>query len=386
MLMQRSGINARVTSQQMPRVAMVQTGTGTQQQSYIVGPQIGQQQQPQLQVLKLQQRPATGQSIIVGQQQQQSPQAPPPNLNVAHQRLLMHQEQQDFKVKPQMLQTQSPDGSFDLNGLNSINNTVAPNVQITVKPRQQTSTSTTIISKQQMSTNQDVNAQMSPRYTTTVVGNNNASMQQVPSTTMIPQSPVLAPQLSPSPQTNHPVSSTAMLRGPNNSAAGSQYNHNNSTVYPSPQNTLSGSSSGAASGGQVPSPFSTTNRMSPGHYVTNTTTPSGGMSASASPSPVGSVSPMISQIASPQSVNSGQPITQINWQQQGSPSTSNRPMSSNTVPSPAQVMSPSSTSNQQMPQSNSPVTPAQPGTVQQSNPMLNDQLSSGRYMEIKFFC
>ncbi|OTF79085.1 hypothetical protein BLA29_007642, partial [Euroglyphus maynei] len=250
------------------------------------------------------------QSIVLGQG--------PPNLNVAHKRLLMHQEQQDFNVKPS-------DGGFDINGLNSINNTVAPNVQITVKPRQQQS-----IAQQDM-----IVTQMSPRY---IIGNNNNTSGniQVPSTPpILPQSPApgSAQVLSPSPAQG-PNSGGIVSRGNNNIPT--SYNLNASYTT-SPQTTL-------ASGQQISSPFSSTNHMSPGHFVAGNSN----MSTSASPSPAPPQSPML--VPSPQSVNNQQqqPITQINWQQQASPAatTSNRISSGNNhnVPSPAQqVMSPSPT-------------------------------------------
>lgn len=367
-----SMMNARIGQQQqqqsntavMQRVAAMQqvqqvSGTGN---TFLVGQTTTTtntgQQQPQIQLVRMPKGTinsgVTGtQAIVLGQG--------PPNLNVAHKRLLMHQEQQDFNVKPS-------DGGFDINGLNSINNTVAPNVQITVKPRQ------ALPSQQQATVQQDVIVtQMSPRYV--IGGNNNTSGNiQVPSTPpILPQSPAPCPAqvLSPSPvqgpTSGGVVSSSAVLR--NNGP--SSYNHSASYAT-SPQTTLA-----TGGGQQVPSPFSSTNHMSPGHFVAGNSN----MSTSASPSPAPPQSPMLVQ--SPQSVNNQQqqPITQISWQQQASPAatTSNRLSSGNNhnVPSPAQqVMSPSGPTT--MPKS--PVTtPNLVSIQQQSNPMLNAQLSGGNY-------
>ncbi|XP_075676651.1 uncharacterized protein LOC113796041 isoform X3 [Dermatophagoides pteronyssinus] len=354
-----SMMNSRIGQQQQSNAAVMQRVAAMQQVSgtgntYLVGPtttatNTGQQQQ--IQFVRMSKGAVnsglTGtQSIVLGQG--------PPNLNVAHKRLLMHQEQQDFNVKPS-------DGGFDINGLNSINNTVAPNVQITVKPRQ------AMPSQQQATAQQDIIVtQMSPRY---VIGSNNNTSGniQVPSTPpILPQSPVPGSTqvLSPSP-VQGPTSTGVVSRGNNNGPV--SYNHSVSYTT-SPQTTLATASCG--NGQQVPSPFSSTNHMSPGHFVTGNSN----MTTSASPSPAPPQSPML--VPSPQSVNN-QPITQISWQQQASPAASapNRISSGNhNVPSPAQqVLSPSGPPT--MPKS--PVTaPNLVSIQQQTNPMLNAQLSS----------
>lgn len=354
MLVQKSGVmNLRGQQAVMQRVAAVVQASQQPGTSYLIeqtsatnSNQLGPQQ---IQLVRI---PKIGTQTVVGAN------SSTPNLNIAHKRLLMHQEQQDFNVKSQM-QTQSNEGGFDINGLNSINNTVAPNVQITVKPRQ---LPTNMSSQQQSTETQDGLAQISPRYSS-------VAAMQVPS--VLPQSPVSGSQSNAGPPINSAVLRTVAT-----------YSNQNTSVYASPQSTMA--VSGMSAGGttvlisQAPSPFAANNRMSPAHFVNSSNqTPNsvGHASASASPSPVPPVSPMIQPIASPQSVGSNTQISQINWQQQASPSTSNR--ISNSIPSPAQVMSPSS-STQNMPPSNSPA--ASQGSVsvqQQSNPMLNAQLSGG---------
>lgn len=239
-------------------------------------------------------------------------------------RLLLQQSHQQL-----VPQSQQPDNcNYPDNIKDLLNSSVVPNAQITIKARPPGSNTVTVAGPQQP------DAQLSPCY---AVGGNTTTMQ-VPSTPVLPQSPVPGSQLSPGPG-NTPGAS-APLR---NVAAAYQPPPN--TVYPSPQAT------------SAPSPFTASNRMSPGHFVGNN---GAVVSSAASPSPVPPVSPLVQQIASPQQ-SSGQSIS---WQQQASPASR---LSSN-VPSP-QVMSPSSTAT------------SVPGMAplvsiqQKTNPMLNAQLS-----------
>lgn len=315
---------------QRPGIAGQQSQTGSLVNNYMVGPQTQSPTVSQQQMLVNSIR--LTKSIVGAQSSQNS--LNNKQLLEQQKRLLLQQSHQQL-----VPQSQQPDNcTFPDNIKELLNSSVVPNAQITMKPRQ-----TSAVQQQ------DNSSQLSPCYVPSV--GNNAAMQ-VPSTPVLPQSPVAGSQLSPGPG-NTP---TAALRTASYSPAAHPQSN---TVYASPQTT------------SASSPFSSNNRMSPGHFMGNNNV-TVASSSSASPSPAPPVSPLVQQIASPQQ-STGQPMTPITWQQQVSPANSTR-LSSN-VPSP-QVMSPSSTSTSTLPHSATNLPPNGMVSLQQkTNPMLNAQLS-----------
>lgn len=273
-------------------------------------------------------------------------------------RLLLQQQQQEMVSQSQ----QPPDSQFsglvpeNINEL--LNSPRVPNAQITMKPRQQVS----------MSGQDGGLPQLSPRYATAVIGggggNGGGQMQmaQAPNSAsiLLPNSPASIPAGS----TSSPSPGQMNVRTPLG-----HHMQQQQQIYASPQTPSNGSQ-----------PSFPSNRMSP-FGATNNMVQQQGPNPSASPSPVPPMSPLVQHqmVASPASATST-----LSWQQQASPAAQGSvtptpggaPRLSN-VPSPAQVMSPSTPNPSQSGQNggNGNVPNLVVSNQQKSNPMLNAQLS-----------